>query len=56
MDANVNMALNLALFLNVHNIEISLEELFHTIVGLSFHGDIRMQYKMENPNKIGNLV
>ena len=56
MNTNVDMALNLALFLNVHKIEVSLEELFHTIVGLSFHGDIRMKYKMENPNKIRNLV
>ena len=56
MNKNAQMALNLALFLNVHKTEVSLEELFTTIVGLSFHGDIRMQYKMENPNKIGNLV
>ena len=56
MDRNVRMALNLALFLNVHKTEVSLEELFTTIVGLSFHGDIRMQFKMENPDKIGNLV
>ena len=56
MDINAKLALNLALFLNVHKSEVSLEDLFHTIVGLSYQGDIRMQYKMENPDKISNLV
>ena len=56
METNAKLALNLALFLNVHKSEVSLEDLFHTIVGLSYKGDIRMQYKMENPDKIINLV
>lgn len=35
---------------------MSLEELLTTIVAFSMKGDIRMKYKMENPNKIANLV
>lgn len=35
---------------------VSLEELFTTIVAFSMNGDIRMHYKMENPDKVKNLV
>ena len=56
MTTNVENALNLAIFMHYHEQEVSLHDLFTTIVGFSMKGDIRMKYKMENPNKIGNLV
>ena len=56
MDRNVDNALNLAVFTHYKDESVSLEELFTTIVSFSMKGDIRMKYKMENPNKIANLV
>ena len=56
MKKNVDMAFNLAVFMNYQKLDVSMEELFDTLVGFSFRGDIRMEYKMENPQKIRNLV
>ena len=56
MATNVKNALNLAIFLHYKDLSVTLEELFTTIVGFSMKGDIRMKFKMENPNKVKNLV
>ena len=56
MDLNIGNALNLALFMHYHELEVSLKDLFTTLVAFSMKGDIRMTYKMENPNKVANLV
>ena len=42
----------------MHYLEPSVElrQLITTIVGFSMKGDIRMKYKMENPDKVRNLV
>ena len=56
MDKNADNALNLALFTHYLEHDVSLEDLITTIVSFSMKGDIRMKYKMENPNKIANLV
>lgn len=57
MALNVQNALNLAAFMHYHEVgPISLKDLFTTIVAFSMKGDIRMKYKMENPNKVNNLV
>ena len=42
--------------MNYHKLETTMEELLTTLVGFSFHGDMRMRWKMENPDKIRNLV
>jgi hypothetical protein len=42
--------------MNMHKTEVSITDLMTTLVGFSFTGDIRMQYKMENPDKIANIV
>ena len=39
---NQEMALNLAIFMNYHQESVTLEQLFTTLVGFSFSGDIRM--------------
>ena len=56
MDLNIGNALNLALFMHYHELEVSLKDLFTTLVAFSMKGDIRMTFKMENPNKVANLV
>lgn len=56
MDTNIKNALNLAVFMHYQGLSVTLRELFTTLVGFSMKGDIRMKYKMENPNKINNLV
>ena len=35
---------------------ISMDDFLHTICEFSYKGDIRLKYKMENPNKVRNLV
>ena len=35
---------------------ISMDDFLHTICEFSYRGDIRLKYKMENPNKVRNLV
>mmetsp|Transcript_12927 Transcript_12927/g.15342 ORF Transcript_12927/g.15342 Transcript_12927/m.15342 type:complete len:111 (-) Transcript_12927:312-644(-) len=57
MALNVKNALNLAVFMHYHEHEsVALRDLFTTLVSFSMKGDIRMKYKMENPNKVANLV
>ena len=56
MEQNFRAALNLAVFMNYHKEKVTMEELLTTLVGFSYHGDMRMRMKMENPKKIGNLV
>ena len=56
MQSNLSSALNLAVFMHFHEQQVSLEELFTTIVAFSMKGDIRMRYNMENPDKVKNLV
>ena len=56
MERNIRTALNLAVFMNYDKGKVSMEELMTTLVGFSYHGDIRMRMKMENPDKIKNLV
>ena len=56
MDINIQNALNLGIFMHYRNINVTLEQLFTTIVGFSMKGDIRMSFKMENPDKVRNLV
>ena len=36
--------------------KVSVEELITTLVNFSYKGDVRMQLKMENPDKVSNLV
>ena len=36
--------------------EVSLLEVFTTLCNFSYNGDIRMRWKMENPEKVKNLV
>lgn len=51
------MALNLALMLNFHNIKnLHLMDLYTDLCGFSYKGDIRMKLKLENPNKVKNVV
>jgi hypothetical protein len=56
MEENLINALNLAVFLNYHHDEISVEELFMTLCNFSYKGDVRMSMKMENPDKVKNVV
>jgi hypothetical protein len=50
------MALMLAVFMHYQKDRATIEELLQTIVGFSYKGDIRMRVKMENPQKVANLV
>ena len=50
-------ALNLAMLLNFHRLEsVDLSEIFLTLCNFSYKGDIRMRWKMENPDKVKNIV
>lgn len=53
---NRNQALNMAILMNYHKLELDMMELATTICQLSYKGDIRMSFKMENPNKVKNIV
>ena len=56
LNKNLQLAMNLSVMLNYHNQMVTLEQLLTTIVGLSYKGDVRMNFKMENPDKVKNLV
>lgn len=55
INVNRRSALIVALILNYKK-DISLYELLYSICNLSFNKDIRMSYKMENPNKVKNIL
>lgn len=56
IETNRNHALHTALLLNYHQLELPLIDLATTICELSYKGDIRMRFKMENPDKVRNIV
>eukprot|EP00347_Sterkiella_histriomuscorum_P008238 403345852 len=58
IEQNRDQALNLALFMNFHNPHknLHLMDLYTDLCGFSYKGDIRMRMKMENPNKVKNVV
>ncbi len=56
IDFNRDQALNLALLLNYQKLQITTEDIAMTICEFSYKGDIRMRFKMENPNKVKNIV
>jgi translocator assembly and maintenance protein 41 len=51
---NLQAALNTALLLSPE--EAPLNDLYHTISSISYLGDIRVQLKAENKNKVQNIV
>ena len=56
-DQNIEMAITLAILLHYHEQRlVPLEQLFGTLCNFSYKGDIRMRYKMENPDKVKNIV
>ena len=56
MRENLRLAMNLSVFMNYHKQEVTLEELFMTLCAFSYNGDVRMRVKMENPDKVRNVV
>lgn len=52
---NRKSALIIALIFNYEK-DINLYELLYSICNLSFNNDIRMSYRMENPNKVKNIL
>ena len=56
LDLNRDQALNLALLLNFDKAHVDMLDLAITICQLSYKGDVRMKFKMENPNKVKNIV
>lgn len=56
IEKNRDHALNLAVLLNYHKLECSLEDIYLSICSFSYKGDVRMKFKMENPNKVKNIV
>jgi hypothetical protein len=56
IEVNRNHALNTAVLLNYNKLSVGLPELVTTICELSYKGDIRMRFKMENPDKVKNIV
>lgn len=56
LQLNLKHAMNLAILFNYHQQEVTLEQLFMTLCAFSYKGDIRMRFKMENPDKVKNLV
>lgn len=56
-DKNLMQALNLAMLLNFHKLDsVDLRDIFLTLCNFSYKGDIRMRWKMENPDKVKNIV
>lgn len=60
MQTNLKNALKFGLFLNAREAMgkegVPMETLLLTICGLSYRGDLRMRMKMENANKVKNIV
>jgi Phosphatidate cytidylyltransferase, mitochondrial len=56
IEINRDHAMHTALLLNYHKLDISLMDLATTICDLSYKGDVRMRFKMENPDKVKNIV
>jgi len=56
VEVNRTQALNLALLLSFEKLQLDTVELATTICELSYKGDIRMRFKMENPQKVKNIV
>jgi hypothetical protein len=42
--------------MNYHKVHVDTIDLATTICELSYKGDIRMKFKMENPDKVRNIV
>lgn len=42
--------------MNYHKLHVDTLDLASTICELSYKGDIRMKFKMENPDKVKNIV
>ena len=56
-ETNRDNALNLALLLSYHEVEpVDVFNLYFKLCNFSYKGDIRMRWKMENPDKVGNIV
>lgn len=56
-ELNRRNALNLAVFMNLHRFEeVPLIDVFSTLCNFSYNGDIRVRWKMENPDKVLNIV
>ena len=53
---NMYNALSLAILMHFHEKEVDLLSLFTTLANFSYKGDIRMRWKMENPDKVANIV
>lgn len=45
------------MLLHYHELEaVDMYDVFYTLCNLSYEGDIRMRWKMENPNKVRNIL
>jgi mitochondrial translocator assembly and maintenance protein 41 len=54
---NLKSAMSLALILHFDKVDqVNMLELLTTLCNFSYKGDIRMRWKMENPNKVKNIV
>jgi hypothetical protein len=56
LSTNCDHALHLALLMNFHRPQVDMIDLATTICQFSYRGDIRMKFKMENPDKVRNIV
>ena len=57
LDQNLETAISLAILLHFHEYDaVPLHKIFETLCNFSYKGDIRMRYKMENPDKVKNIV